>query len=105
MEQNPQDFERQPSFDYETERRRAAVARDFTTPAVLTLVLYLVLYIPGLVANIIYLYQANEVKNLTGHSPGGQGCLVALLVVFLALPVVGCGCFFLFGALGTATAR
>lgn len=96
-----------PPFDYETERRRAAAARDYTTPAVLTLVLYFVMWLPGLIANIIYYLQATEDERLTGHPPQGKGCLVALLVFWVGVPLIGtimaCGLFVLFGSLSVAT--
>lgn len=95
-------------FDYETERRRAAVARDYTTPAVLTLVLYFVMWLPGLIANIIYYLQAAEDERLVGHPPRGKGCLLAMLIVCVALPLAGvlivCVLFAVFGSLSAVTA-
>jgi hypothetical protein len=41
-----------PEHDY---ARQAAATRSYTTPAVITLVLYFVLWLPGLIANIVYL--------------------------------------------------
>lgn len=43
--------------------------------------LYFVLYIPGLIANIVWWSQANNTKNITGRSPQGMGCLTAMLIV------------------------
>lgn len=92
-------------FDYETERRRAAAARDYTTPAVLTLVLYFVMWLPGLIANIIYFMQASEDEKLTGHPPQGKGCLLSMLIVWVAGPlllvIVGCVLFAVFGTIGS----
>ena len=96
-----------PAFDYETERRRAAVARDFTTPAIITLVLYLVLWLPGLIANIVYLLQARDTERLTGRKPDGAGCLLALAIVFIGMPILACGGIFVLflvdGALSAGT--
>lgn len=78
---------RDPARDDEY-RRFAAAQRSFTTPAVITLVLYFVPWLPGLVANIVYWQEANNVQRITGHVPEGKGCLVALFWVFLALPVL-----------------
>lgn len=61
-------------------RLMGAYNRSFTTPAVITLVLYFVLWIPGLIANIFYLIEANKVERLTGETPEGKGCLLAMLV-------------------------
>ena len=92
-------------YDYETERRRAAASRDYTTPAVLTLVLYFVMWLPGLIANIIYFMQASEDEKLAGHPPRGKGCLLALLIVWIAGPllmaVAGCVLFALLGGVST----
>lgn len=97
----------QQPYDYDTERRRAAATRDYTTPAVLTLVLYFVMWLPGLVANIIYFMQASEDERITGHPPRGKGCLLALLVVWVAGPLVSiamvCALFALFGSLAAVT--
>lgn len=94
-------------FDYETERRRAAAVRDYTTPAIITLVLYFVMWLPGLIANIIYFMQASEDEKLTGHPPQGKGCLLALLIVWVAGPflivLVGCALFAVFGTIGSIT--
>lgn len=94
-------------FDYEAERRRAAVSRDYTTPAILTLVLYFVFWIPGLIANIVYFMQASQDEKITGHSPQGKGCLLAMLIVWVGVPIIGIGLFCAFfvvaGAIGSAS--
>lgn len=60
-------------------RRYQAEGKSFTTPAIVTLVLYIFLWIPGLIANVIYWREANRVEELIGRSPEGKGCLVAML--------------------------
>jgi hypothetical protein len=94
-------------FDDETERRRMAATRDYTTPAILTLVLYFVMWLPGLIANIIYFMQASEDEKLAGHPPRGKGCLLALLIVWVAGPLLltalACALFALFGTIATIT--
>ena len=72
---------------------QAAFSKSFTTPAVICMVLYCVLWLPGLIANIVYLVEANKVKALTGTAPQGYGCLWALLAVVAIVP-------FIFGILG-----
>lgn len=81
-------------------------AKSFTTPAVITMILYLVLWLPGLIANLVYLNEANAARDQSGVEPEGRGCLVALVFVFGVLPFVLVGGFFglvfLLTALGSA---
>jgi hypothetical protein len=82
------------------EQLRAAANRNYVLYAVLVLVLYAVLYVPGLIANIVFYLQASNDEKLLGRPPEGKGCLLALLIVFIALPIIG-GCvlvFFMFAA-------
>jgi len=74
-------------FDVDLERQRAAATRSYVTPAVITLILYFLLWVPGLVANIVYYIQASNDQALVGRPPDGKGCLTALLIVFIGLPV------------------
>lgn len=53
--------------------------RDYTSTAILVLILYWVMWLPGLIVNIITLNEANQVERETGRRPEGKGCLVALL--------------------------
>ena len=76
------------SFDYDAERRRAAVGRDYTTPAIITLVLYFVLWIPGIIANVVYFMQASQDEKITGHAPQGKGCLLAMLIALAGIPAI-----------------
>lgn len=78
-----------PAFDVELERRRAAAQRSYTTPAVITLLLYWLFWLPGFVANIVYWQQASRDEELIGREPEGKGCLMALFIVFTVLPLVG----------------
>ncbi len=84
------------------ERWRAAVARNYVTPAVITLILYLVFWLPGLVVNLVYLSHAGQDERASGVAPEGKGCLTALLWVFGILPVGASVLFFMVivGALG-----
>jgi hypothetical protein len=68
-------MEQRPSSSYEDHRRVAMAGQSFTGKAVLTLVLYWFLWIPGLIANILFYKEAREIKNVTGHAPQGMGCL------------------------------
>ena len=79
-----------PILEVERMRRFAAEQRSFTTPAVITLVLYVVLWLPGLIANIVYLRDAKQVERVTGRAPEGMGCLWALLAVAIAPVLLLC---------------
>ena len=72
----------------------ALATKSFTGKAVLTLVLYFLLWFPGLIANILFYKEAREVKRVTGYAPQGMGCLSAMfwgslipfiLLIFIAL--------------------
>jgi hypothetical protein len=99
--------DRYPNDVYEEDRRRVAMMRSYLTPAILTLVLYLVRWLPGFIANIIYWQAASRDERLTGHAPEGKGCLLALFVVFTVLPLilvcVGAVLFGVFGTFSTST--
>ena len=88
-------------FDVDTERQRTAATRSYVTPAVITLVLYFCLWVPGLVANIVYYMQASNDQALVGRPPEGKGCLVALLVFFVGLPILAIAGFFFIAILGS----
>jgi hypothetical protein len=88
-------------LDIDYERQRTAATRDYTTPAVITLILYFVCWLPGVIANIIYFLQARQDEALVGREPQGKGCLLWLLIVMNGLIVVSvglyCMLFFVFG--------
>ncbi len=85
--------------DVEQERLRAAAQRSYVLPAVLVLVLYFVMYIPGLIANIVFYLQASSDEQLVGRPPEGKGCLLGLLILGVIVPVVAicAAVVFLFG--------
>jgi hypothetical protein len=83
----------------ELERQRAAAGRSYTNKAMFTLLLYLFLWIPGLIANLLYLGEAYETKKLTDTAPDGWGCLWLMLVIALS-PVLLVCVGFLFASLG-----
>ena len=67
---------------------QSTVTKNYTKPAILTLVLYCLLWLPGCIVNIIYLRKAQVTKRMTGVQPGGYGCLLTLFIVCGALPLV-----------------
>ncbi len=74
---------------YQQWQVQAQFTKSYTTPAVITLVLYIFMWIPGLIANVIYLIEANKTKQITGTTPDGYGCLVALLCAVAAPGLLG----------------
>jgi len=80
----------------EFERKRAIAAKSYTNKAVITLLLYMVFFVPGFIANIIYLVEANETRELTGVNPEGWGCLLTMFVIVVA-PVLIFGLLFVLG--------
>lgn len=94
-----------PMNQYQQWQVQAQFTKSYTTPAIITLVLYIFLWIPGLIANIIYLLEANKTKKITGTNPDGYGCLIAMLCV-VAVPAALFGIFVMFllfvGAIGAS---
>jgi hypothetical protein len=84
-----QDFER------DIAKQQVAIARtkSYTGSSILVLVLYLVLWLPGFIANILYYRDARQMERVAGHSLPGSGCLA----VMLWLNVIG----FIIGLIGT----
>ena len=90
-------MEQRPQSQYEEHRKLAMAGRSFTGPAVITLVLYFIFWIPGLIANILFYKEAKEIKRVTGHAPQGMGCLSIMfwasivpliVVVIVIIPVI-----------------
>ncbi len=61
-------------------RRDVQATRDYTTPAVITMALYFLFYVPGLVANLVYLHRALQEKRQQDVQVKGLGCLIALVL-------------------------
>jgi hypothetical protein len=69
------------------ERWRAAATRSYVNPAIITLILYFCCYVPGLIANLVYLVAAWDTRQQVRRAPEGLGCLVALLLIFGIGPI------------------
>jgi len=67
-------------------RRFGAATRSYTTPAIITLVLYFVMWLPGFIANVVYWREATNIERISGRSPEGKGCLTVMLWVFSIIP-------------------
>ena len=59
--------------------------KSFTSKAVAALVIYCFLWLPGLIANILFLNEAKAAQKVAGTSLPGTGCLSALLWTQVAL--------------------
>lgn len=75
--------DRNATYQEQVEHYRNMVdsTKSFVTPAIFTLILYFFLWIPGLIANIMYLREAMGIQRRTGKAPEGKGCLTALIIV------------------------
>ena len=85
------------------ERRRLETSeeRSFVLPALLTLVGYVLFWVPGAILNWHFLEDARKAERDTGHAPRGMGALRALLWLFVYLPLIGLAAAVLLGVLGT----
>jgi TRAP-type mannitol/chloroaromatic compound transport system permease small subunit len=71
-------------------------AKSYTMKAVVTLLLYFLLFIPGFIANIVFLGEANKTKKIIGRNPEGHGCLLTMFII--ATVFVGFYFMFLYSA-------
>jgi hypothetical protein len=63
--------------------------KSFTGKAFLTLLMYYIgFWLVGFIMNIIFLSEAKRTQAITQMSPPGKGCLVALLVFHLIVPLL-----------------
>lgn len=62
-------------------------AKSFVTASVLTFVLYCLGWLPGLVANYLYLESAKKYKNETCITPEGYGTLKLMSIFFGWIPM------------------
>lgn len=81
---------------------RVALARDksYTTSAIITLIAYWVMWLPGLILNVIFLREARANERIAGHSLPGVGCLRWLLILNLVWLLVLCALVVSFGLTG-----
>ncbi len=61
----------------------------FMSLAIVTLILYSFLWVPGVVCNGICLSLAHRERKRLGVKPDGYGCLFMMLMLFVALPIGG----------------
>lgn len=94
--QPPQGGQPPPLNQYQQWQVQGQFTKSYTTPAIITLVLYIFFWIPGLIANVVYLLEANKTKSITGVNPDGYGCLLALFICVCIIPAVTGGAIFAF---------
>ena len=109
--ENLPDFERQRQME-EAQRFQNAVAaqqiaaarvKSYTGPSILVLVLYLFLWLPGFIANILYYSDAKRMERVAGHSLPGSGCLTVMLwlnVISFVLGILGSCAVIALGLMG-----
>lgn len=66
----------------------AAITKDYTNAAVIVLILYFVLWLPGLIANQIYLNQAKQMEALAGQELPGVRALRIEKLILATIPLV-----------------
>lgn len=65
-----------------------ARSKSYTSAAVIVLVLYCLLWLPGLIANVMYLNDAKRTEALAGHELPGVGALHLERTVFATIPII-----------------
>lgn len=66
---------------------QGSAAPDFTMKAIITAVLYAVLWFPGVIANTLWWVEARKVKQRLGLVPSGYGCLFWMFILFVIVPL------------------
>lgn len=73
-----------------------ARSKSYTSAAVVVLILYFLLYLPGLIANFLYYDEAKRAQKAAGETLPGVGCLELMLwfniVIIVAVVVFFAGC-------------
>jgi hypothetical protein len=64
------------------------LSKSYVGESILTLVMYFLLYLPGLIINLVYLNEVDRVRKATGETPSGYGCLLFLRIFLGLIPAV-----------------
>jgi len=75
-----------PGMSAEDFEKSLARQKSYIGPAIVTFILTLLFWIPGLIANILYLREARKVQSRAGQKLTGVGCLWALLMLNTIIP-------------------
>jgi small-conductance mechanosensitive channel len=78
-------------FEHDIAKQQVAIARtkSYTGSAILVVVLYLILWLPGFVANILYYRDARQMERMAGRSLPGSGCLGVMLWLNVISFIIG----------------
>ena len=85
-------------------RRREAPRepdRSFVMPALVTLIGYVLFWVPGAILNWYFLDEAKKAQRASGRVPPGADALRILLWVFVYLPLIGLAAALLLGVVAT----
>jgi hypothetical protein len=63
-------------------------SKSYTSSAVVVLILYFVFWVPGVIANAMFLHDAKRAEKDLGSKLPGVGMLKVLQVLFLVIPIV-----------------
>ncbi len=74
--------------NHNNQMRAVATTSSVVGMAWLTLLLYCIFYLPGLIVNIIMLVKCSNIKNATGHNVPGNGCMSTLFNLFFVFPLI-----------------
>lgn len=99
VENDPKNAEGIQRSDEIAEKFSATMAahKSYTGASVLVFFMYCLLYIPGLILNVIYLRDAKRIEKMTGVKPQGTGCLTALIWLLFWIPLIFFLIFLIFG--------
>lgn len=81
------------SMEDRIQEQRVIHARQqsYTGKAVTALVLYIFLWVPGFIANVLFYKEAKRMERIAGERLPGVGCLSALFwgaIVIIAIPIL-----------------
>jgi hypothetical protein len=77
----------EPHSDEQLDEEPIPERQDYRRYAILSLLLYFVLWVPGFLVNTVYLAQAIGEERKTGQPAEGKGCLIALIIAGLVIPI------------------
>jgi hypothetical protein len=84
-----QDDNHDQELDQSRNNESPAPGESYVRYAVLSLVLYFALWVPGFLVNTVYLARALGEERETGRAPEGKGCLIALIIAGMVVPILG----------------
>jgi hypothetical protein len=69
----------EPSSPYRRDEVIAARSKSYVAAAMVTLILYWVFWLPGIIANLLWYSEAKQRERVAGQSLPGVGCLSIML--------------------------